>query len=342
MHALVLLVAAGLGGQEKSPLGLDDLTPHAAGVCLAEVLRFENYDGRPYDGGLLVVVKLKIARGSGDVKDTIDIIKEAGDDGNEPSPPINEPIAYKSLKKGQRYWLAFASPHDGKNYPQGIVRFWKEKTPAVAKLMDDAIKTDRYRWKPQYDSDLDLAYGHLIEKDKKQWRIRVERKGEVLWEKVIPGEKSPRFWDGLALNEAGYYDMPTAKLRLGKMLISESAQTLDDKNEYELPAGKYVVSTAHDLETGKRLAAWVSPFGSMPENISCRDYDPATGKLRGAEDYRWKQAGGKVIGAAVDHYWQKTLKLIDRKTGQTIAQQVYREDRHPDGSREWVRIMPRD
>src|SRR5262249_12646863 len=140
---------------------------------------------------------------------------------------------------------------------QGVINFWPQDTPRIAKVMEEAIRNDRYHWKPQYDPRTGLTYGHVIEADKKQWRVRVEKQGQVLWEKVVPGKKIERgfswgLWDN------GYKGLPTDMPRCGHILVAETGQRLEPQNEYGLPAGTYYVNTAYDPETGQRAAAWVS------------------------------------------------------------------------------------
>src|SRR5262249_16966717 len=170
MQTFMLFLVAGLAAQEAKQVSLDDLAPNASGVCLAEVIEVGAFGDVTGDGPYGVRVKLRKVRGSGAFRDTIGIAKGDGFHRQKPKGPVWP----DSLKKGKRYWLAFCSESvdEWQKYQQGVINFWPKDRPRVAKAMEEAIRNDRYRWKPQYHPKTGLTSGHLIHAKKQQGRIR--------------------------------------------------------------------------------------------------------------------------------------------------------------------------
>jgi len=334
MQTFVLFLVAGLAAQAGKQVSLDHLAPNASGVCLAEVIKVGDFGDVTGDGPYGVRVKLRMVRGSGEFRHTIDIAMGGGF--NPPKP--KGPVWPDSLKKGKRYWLAFCSEavDEWQKYEQGVINFWPAGTPRVAKAMEDAIRTHRYRWKPQYDPKTGLSYGHLIEAEKKQWRIRVEKQGKVLWEKVVPGKKSKRY-DSWGLWDNGYGGFPAKLPRCGHLLVAETGQRLEAKNEYGLPAATYYVNTAYDPETGQRVAVWVSVHQGAYVDLVHRDYQPKTGKLRREDRFEWLAKGGRAAGALEERWWKKMARTFDLKTGQVTREKIFRYDQTR-GSDRWVKV----
>src|SRR5205823_5380307 len=145
---------------------------------------------------------------------------------------------------GQRYWLAFASKHELGKYRQSVIDYWEEGSQQVAALMEEAIRNDRYRWHPQYDPVTGLTYGYVIDDAKeKQWRIRVEKRGTILWEKRISGTKSHGYFSWV-LDANAVVNYPEKVPSSGKVLVAETMVEFNSGNEYALPEGPYQVRTA--------------------------------------------------------------------------------------------------
>jgi hypothetical protein len=328
----------GLGGQAQPP-DLEKLAPHAAGLCLAEVLELKDFDGRAGDGNLETRVKLRIVAGTGTVLKELAIVKEYGGfRPNGPEPKPRGPLWPDSLKKGKKYWFAFCSEHEGDRYEQMVINFWPEDAPEAA-AFHRAVKEDRYRWQPEYDPETRLSYGHLIEPKQQRWHVRVERAGQVLWEAALPGKKSHRAY-ALTLLDNGYNDFPRKMPRCGKVLFAETAQPLGKGNEYGLPAGTYYVTHAFDPENGRRLSVYVAVHQDPQVDLLQRDYDPATGRLRYEDRYDWLDQGGKAVGGKEERWWRKISRTFDPASGAVTRTEVFRYDfdRQPD---RWVRVEAR-
>jgi hypothetical protein len=327
----------------------DDLAPHAAGVALAEVVAVTPFDARPMDGGKGVSFELKRVRGSGEFRASVAVITEPGGHPAPPGPPAPPPkfsLTPDALRKGQRYWVAFASPYEYPAYPQGVVGFWPEADPTAAEVLHAAVKADRWKWRPYYHPELGLAFGRLAEADQKRWRVRVWKAEEVLWEVALPGalwDDDPEYtpeWD--------FFDVrgttsryPSERPKSGFVLATATLRLLAAGNEYGLPTGKYLVEAAFDPETGTRRAARV--YAASPPRVELvrRDYDPAD-QLLGEERFDWAETGGKAAGAKTERWFRKVARAFDPKTGTVTKQETFRyvEDTTKSSDEGWVKVRP--
>lgn len=330
-----LFLAFSVSAFAAGPPKVDDFAPRAAGIALVEVAAIEEYDARPMDGEAGVRFKLKLIRGSGDVPATVTVITAYGGlrpDGSEPKPAKpSGPVTVDALKKGQRYWFAFASNHEWEKYKQGVIGFWPE-TDAKAEALEVAIKADAYRWHPQYDSQTNLAYGHILEKGK--WRVRAQRDERVLWEHEIPGTKVDSYasW-GLSNSTGG--ELTVEMPKSGKLLMAETSARLEKDNEFQLAAGTYWVRTGFDPETGKRLAAWVRRPQHSHVGLVNRAYDPGTGKPKREQRFDFPQTGGKAVGSKTDAWYRKIERTFDA-TGELTKEETFRYDQEQ--ADRWVKI----
>jgi hypothetical protein len=320
----------------EPPKTVHDLAPHASGVALVEVVAMTEYDMRPADGNKGVVFKLRLVRGSGEFRDTVYVVTEFGGlrppDGPEPK---SGPLKADSLRKGQRYWLAFISPYRHE-YPQGVLAFWSEKDPA-AETLEAAVKADVFRWQPQYDPKTGLTYGHVVGKEK--WSVRVEKEGKVLWAKELPGTKVEGYF-GLGLWESTGNTFPARLPPCGKILVAPTKTRLEDGNEFGLAAGTYHVNTGFDPETGMRYAAWVSLPQTSQVDLLHREYDPATGKAKREDRFDSLRSGGKAVGAKTEEWYRKISRTFDPATGKVTQEEVFRYDQAAEPDRRWVKVMP--
>jgi hypothetical protein len=258
---------------------LDAVAPDAAAVGLAEVTELREVDGRPADGDLMVVAELRYLQSSGDVPDTLHIVKAHG--GLRPpsarsvEPPLPGPLHADSLVKGRRYWFAFSSQYEyasGK-YPQHVIGFWDEEANE-SHVLAAAVRERRFDWDPQYDPNTGLTHRHRSSPEQKEWTVRVHRGDRLLWEKTIQGVKSDRYraWGFIPARQweapPGEADEP--------FLLAESAQTLAAENEFGLPAGEYYVKHAYAASSGRKGATWVSTYQDGYAERAFRVYDEVT------------------------------------------------------------------
>lgn len=318
-------------------MDLENIAPHAAGVCLAEIIDLTEVDDRPSDGSLYLRVKLQILNGSGKRLDELCIIKAPG--GNSPEGSINAPsravVVPDSLEVGQRYWLAFGSSHLINGNPTGLLGAWPEDDRRIGKACAAAVAADYYEWQPEYHPPTDLSYGYLVNTRPPQLRIHVERDGTTLWEKVLPGERTERYlsW-GLWQTSATEFQESTSLPSM--MLVAETATALTKSNEYELPSSTYYVRNAYDPEDGNRLFSWVSVATTGQVDLVHREYDFQTGELRGERRFERFETGGLEVDAAEERWWRKVVRRFDAN-GRIEEESVYRYD-ESQAHEKWVKI----
>jgi hypothetical protein len=342
---LTCLVPAPAAAQ--APRTFAELAPNASGVALAELVELNPYDMRPSDGNAGVEFKLKLVRGSGQFRESIHVITAFGGlrprGAEPPDPKTLGPLKADSLKKGERYWFAFASRPMSltEQTSQGLVAYWPQKEPKVTELLEAAVKDNAYRWSPQYDPETGLTYGHVIEKDRS--RVRVEKAGKLLWENEIPGtmiRPEHTFWlSGLR----GFPEkIPSTLPPVGRILNVKFETSLGGQNEYKLPSGRYVIEYGLDPETGKRLAAWLTrllPGGGRYDALHV-EYDAESLKPRREHRFDWPEKGGKAVGAKTENWWRRTTRDFDPKTGRVTNKEVFRYDDTRDAEDRWVIVSP--
>ena len=298
------------------------------------------HDGRPADGNLYDLVRLKILRQSGMIGDTVTVVKAYGGlrpPGAQPN-KMPRPVLPGDLKQGRRYWLAFGSTSPSFNQWVSVIKFWPEDAPAAAKRLDQAIKDDLFVWNPQYDPQTGLVCGHRID-SKKQWRLRVEKDGKVLWQKTVPGTMAHRS-ESWGLWTGGRDGFPAKMPACGKIMIAETAVPLESGNEFGLSADTYYVCTGYDPETGQRLAAWVSRYQQGQVDLVHREYDPKTGHPRRETCFETLDSGGLKAGAEAEKWWRKTVRTFDPDTGKATSEETFRYDGHADAEHRWVKVRP--
>jgi hypothetical protein len=316
-----------------APPSLDALVPNASGVALIEVVEVKEYDERPMDGNKGVRFKLKLVRGSGAFPGEVGVVTDFGGlrpPGDVPKP--SAPLKPDSLKKGERYWIAFSSRHDHEKYNQGVIGFWPEKDK-VSEVLEATVKDDVYRWSPQYVPELKLSYGHVIEKD--TWRVRAERDGKVIWEKTLPGKPLDAYHFGLFQSTGGDFEVQMPKC--GHILFTESDARLEKDNEFGLPAGPYYVNNGFDPQTGKRHGTWIRVAQGPSVEVMNRAYDLGTGKPARDERFEFLKSGGKAVGARAEEWWRKIERTFDA-SGEVTKEEVFRYDESAEREKRWVKV----
>jgi hypothetical protein len=334
-----LMLSLFIAAADKPPM-LTELAPNAAGLALVEVVSVRDVDSRPNDGPLYAEIKLRVIKSTGAVESKLAIVKAPGGLGPPPiagpKKPLPSPLKPNSLKKGEEYWIAFSSQYEQLDrFPEGVINFWKSDDEKFAEVFDEAVRADSLQWRPQFDPKLGLSENFRVDADKKQFTIRVQKDGKVLWEKVIPGIRtespfSQGFWDN------GYNDFPRQFPKCGKILIAESIQTLEAKNEFDVQAGPYRICTAFDPENGQRMAVWIARPQTSDVAILHRDYNPKTGALKEEHRYSWPEKGGKDLGQKEERWWRRDVRFFDF-AGRVTKEEVFWYDASREGER-WVKI----
>jgi hypothetical protein len=333
-HAIpvAILLAIPLSASAADPK-VEEFAPHATGVALVQVVKIEKYDERSTDGNKGLRFKLKRVRGTGEFRDTIDVVTEFGGFRGGEVPKPSAPVKVDSLKKGERWWFAFATNWEYEKHNQGVIGFWPEKD-AKAATFEAAIKADAYKWHPQYHPELKLTYGRLIEKDK--WRVRVEKQGKTLWEKEFPGKPASDLYPYSLYQGTGELNLKMPKC--GHILMAETSTRLEKDNEFGLPAGPYHVGTGFDPETGKRHGVWARPLPEGPNVPRVnREYDPDTDKPKREQRFDVPLTGGKAVGAKTEDWYRMIARTFDA-TGKVTKEETFRHDQDADPDKRWVKV----
>lgn len=317
----------------SNPPPIETLAPNASGLALVEVVEVDEYDIRGADGDKGIRFKLKRISGSGQFREEVRVVTDFGGlRGPNSKPKPSVPLKPDSLKKGERYWIAFGSKHDYEKHNQGVVGFWPE-TGKMTEVLEAAVKADVFRWSPQYIPELKLSYGHIIEKD--NWRIRGEREGKVLWEKTLPGKPLNSYTFGLFLSTGGTFEVAMPKC--GYILFTESDARLEKDNEFGLPEGPFYVNNGLDPETGKRHGTWIRVAQGPSAEVMNRAYNPDTGKPSRDVRYELIKNGGKEVGKKTEEWGRKTERTYD-SSGKVTKEEVFWYDRDAEKGKEWVKI----
>lgn len=340
---LVLLLPSCSGFPADQPLlseRLEKLAPQAAGLAHVEVVDIKEVDSRPSDGPLYLDVRFRILGGTGIISEGVNIIKAIGGLRPPNAPPFKPhgPVKVDTFKKGQRYWVAFCSQYDWERYPQGVIKVWPDED--APKLLQEAIRTDHYAHKPEYDPRSGLTHSYRTITGKPGWRVRMERDGKLLWEVKLPGEKfkGEKFegeWRLLNREQWPSGLGHANQNRSGWYLMAETVSLLEEMNSYQLPAKKHRLTYALDADSGKTAAIWISRLDLAPTSTPSvtQYFDLNTGKVQREERFNLLEKGGLAVGAREERWLRKLVRTYDPNTGELKDEKVYHFTTSPEGSK---------
>jgi hypothetical protein len=293
-------------------------------VSLAEVTDLTERD--PLKSGIAdgnddTLVALKPLRGSGEVPESIVIVRKWGGFGARLSPP--DPLNPPPFKKGSRYWFIWSSVNDV--YWHRILMWWPEDDVAApVKEMEAAIKADRYAWSPQYLPDVSLFYGRKVDAEKRHTAVRVTKGDKTLWEKTLPGLPSGRLDAWHVYEKQHLYDLKEVDAPEDQRFLSVGTDVdLPQANEFDQPEGAYYANWRLDLGTGRVAVATVgaSQFHSV---YTLNRYSLETGRLVFQSVNTPLPSGGKAVGADEEGWWRQVQRTYDPKTGEKTSEEVFR------------------
>jgi hypothetical protein len=330
---------------------LESLAPRAQGIAQVEVtdVHFENHTAS--DGSAYQEVGFRILRSSGATRDKIQIVTEPG--GYLPDePPVHhfEPLCQVRVgdfKKRSRYWIAFSSQYDSTRYPQDLVAWWPDDR--APKVLEEAVRTDHYADKPQYDPTSGLTHGYRVDEKNGVWRVWMKRGAELLWQVELPGRryegrggpeasaKYPGEWHLTRRQWSKELPYWTSSLEhadanaSGWHLLAEGLCPLADSNSYGLPAGDHRVTWALDADTGRTAAIFVSnrldlgPMATPPGVVQY--FDAKSGRVKREERIDWMPTGSLNAGGYDPGFLRKIVRTLDPATGEVKDEKTYRCDR---------------
>jgi hypothetical protein len=319
---------------------METLAPHAAAVGLAEVTKLREEDSRPSDGDLAMIAELRFLKSSGEVPKEIYIVKEYG--GLRPPPHEVEPsplpgaVRPGSLINGRRYWFAFSSQYEQSSgkYPQGVINFWDEDAKE-AEALAAAVREDRFAWNPQHYPVSGLTHSDFNSPEKKEWTIRVQKHGELLWETTRRGVKAKRYlsFGFIPARSLGEPQIATAD----EFLLAEAAVALPEDNEYDLPAEDCYVKHAYTATSGRKAATWISKLQDGYVERVFRMYDEE-GRVRREERSDYLTEGGGAAGGETEAWLRKTVRTFDPTTGEIESEEVFRHGMDKQGNSAWIKV----
>jgi len=335
LASLLMLCAADSLGER-----LEKLAPHAAGLALVEVTEMKEVDSRPSDGPLSLVVSFRILRSTGATMNEIAIVREWG--GLQPpgAPPFkpHRPVKLETFQKGGHYWVAFCSQYDWERCPQGIVGVWSAKK--APKEFDEAVRSDHYADRPQYDPASGFTHRFREGKDGKSWTVRMERGGKLLWERELPGEKfkGERFdgeWHLFHRDASSSHLGHADKNPSGVFLFAETTYRLSSDNAFSLPPEKQRLTYALDADTGKTAAIWVTRMDLGPTSTPSvvQYFDLKTGARRREERYDLLETGGKAAGGKEERWYRKLERTYAGDGKRVVKDEAFRHGSTPEGSK---------
>jgi hypothetical protein len=187
-------------------------------------------------------------------------------------------VHFNQLNEGSRYWFATAPEGTGQ-YPQGISGFWPEgMSPGFDAVFERAVRKDELRWSPNYDPGSRLTCGHLASSNGSIWQVRISDDDRVWWTRAILGKPAGDGYAACHLRR-GSAVLKAAPLDTAVVLYTETADSLVQDNEWELPAGAYYIRQEWSAKTGRILSARVRSSMSSDVDLRVRAYDPETGAV---------------------------------------------------------------
>ena len=332
---------------------LEEIAPRAEGIAQVDVVGVREVHENFCSTETYTEIRFRILRSTGATRDIIHVMTSMT--GLGPDGPIHfephGPVCDDDFQNRRRYWVAFSSQYEWDRFPQGIVAWWPDER--APKVLDEAIRADRYADQPQYDPMSGLTHGYRVDKDKGVWRVRLERDGARLWEIELPGRKfeagmvwgarpdCPCDWRLIRKRWSRELQSWTSVLEhaddntSGWYLFAEGLCRLDDANPYGVPAGEHRITWALDADTGRTAAIWVAvrlDVGPTSTPGKVRYYDTKSGRLRREEMYEGLEHGGIAAGNEKEEWFRKLVRTFDPATGELMSEESYRHASTPHGN----------
>lgn len=332
--AACIFLAVWFGQSHQAPVGVDDPTAddmltRASSACLVEITNLEEFDERPSDGDYWVKASFEVIEATGDIPEFLYIVKESG--GHLAPPPANTPpsppprLTHNTLSVGEKHWFVFGTEGDGSQLPYGMTGWWPAGAKDLPNSVIAAVKEDRFKWHPVYDTTCRLIHEWHEDKSAGKVTVRVRNGDEQLWSRQFDGTVNPDHPTTNVWNYGTAYEMewPEGKPFLG--LFVKLVQTLPSGSEFNVPAGAYRVDYALDMKTSETLAIWVATNVNEAWNKHAfRQYDADTGRVIIAADMKNLDSGGVELGGETENWRRKTETRFDPESGEQLSHGVFR------------------
>jgi hypothetical protein len=325
-----------------------EVLARASGVSLAEVTGLREVDDRPGDGSLHVDLDLKTVRGSGDVLESLSIVKAPG--GHRPPHHLAIPpdaLFPVPFEKAKRYWFAWASRHDPAGRGRRLLRWWPEA--GAPGEVAETVRDNRYAWRPQLVPEAGVFYGHRQDPRTKRWLLRVNKvdpaagggPGDVVWEKQLggpPADARYMAWDVYPRQSVVELRDHAQDTRGNLFLTVVTTEDLPPDNPHGLPTEPHSITTYFDLDSGGRAAEQIhaivhhkpmfagDQFGPTFSEVVFRTFDLRTGGPRWERRSQWMEKGGLAAGSKAEGWLRRTERTFDPDTGRAVGEEVFRVD----------------
>jgi hypothetical protein len=322
------LIAVSRALAADAPPDPDTALTTAAGVSLAEVLDLKQIDQRPGDGNLFVQVSLKPLQKSGDVLESVEIVKDFGGlRAPHSAPPDPDSLYPVPFQKGKRYWFVWSSRHEWIAHPHRLIGWWPQDDASAAEVFGQAIAKDRFAWQPQLEPITGISYDHHLDAKTGNWILRGTKAGKVVWEDKLEGspvEGAYGAW--YVYPRKNVPDLAHVQAQPDDLFLGFLTSTkLPAKNSYGVPAGTYWLECFRELTTGKELEVQVrSPQMSHVEWMT-RAYN-RTGQRLWEREKLLLKTGGRAVGAASEAWLKQIERTFDPDNGKTLHEDIFRID----------------
>jgi len=307
------------------------LMARATAVVKVRVTGTTEVDARPADGPLERRYDLEVLASSGDPITSVSMMLTGGGHTPNGAPPDtsaqrrNE-LDANFLQVGQTYWLLagrlapeeMLTAYNGAQPPMMLaypLLGWWAETDAPDPVKD-ALKQDRYGWRPSYHPASGLTFGHLTVNDQ-AWKIMAKAGNTDKWEAIIEGK--PDTADGSIRHVLFFADRryglqpiePALQDEPEELIYAHSRIALGIDNRFGVEAGEYRVLQARLVDDGDLIAelAYTTKSGTF---MALRQYRRGSGVLQFTVNIDYLSAVGLAVGNADDHWIRKTERFHDR------------------------------
>lgn len=281
---------------------------------------------------------------SGDASLDLAMHLPGGTPGHSPHPPVKTPAEIKAehharlkeldtrfMQIGGTYTLLLGHmPPDqweavtgerGRHtlVPYGVLAWWDEA--GAPSTVTQAIREDRYAWRPTFFGHGGFAIGHEIIDDQR-WRLIARDDDEkTLWKFEIDGQPGPPKQVGagtfaaLSFTDHRYLAQPIQpelEPEENHYLLSYTLSQLPDGNRFELPAGDYRVMQVRLLPKGELIVQKAS-LAHWDWYKASRQYRRDTGVVQFTEHIDHDAKGGLALGLPTERYIRTTQRFYDAK-----------------------------
>ncbi len=339
---------------DSHPHGLPSAEPillRASGACLAKITKLEEFDERPSDGDHYVKAWLGVQESTGYVPEFLYLVIDYG--GNMPVEAYQElqaressmVLRHDSLQVGELHWFVFSEDYDSSKYPYQVAGWWRDRDGDVPADVIEAVQNDRFANHQTYDKQLNLVSTWTQNGDEIHIQVRQPDSLDddaILFKKTLNGTM-----ESLRLSPSAIgYEMEWPPGIDSQFVEVTTIEELTTDNQFDLPAGKYRVRHAYELDSGKNAAIWVAKNQEIWLMQAFHQYDLKTGQPQIVMDFDLLSSGGIAAGSDTEAWYRRIVKKFE--DGEQVSTEVFRHEYIKRGtepiysSTGWVPVSEKD